>query len=59
MIRICLIISLLSMALAREYKTTFLSSWDKCIAKGKTHCLASDLKTSSCCDYDKKSPAHK
>lgn len=58
MIRICLIFSLLSLTMAKEFKTSFLTSWDKCIARGKTHCMAEDLMTASCCDFDKKSAEH-
>ena len=44
--------------MAAEFKTTFLTSWDKCISDGKTHCIDNNYMSSYCCDYPKNSPQH-
>ena len=56
--RILLISLALSLAQAGEYKTSVWSA-EKCLRRGRTHCLAANLKDSGCCDYDPNSYKHK
>ena len=45
-------------ARAGEFPTNFLTSLEKCLKPGKTHCLADNLKDSACCDYAVDSTEH-